>query len=42
MRKSDMDKKDKRKKKKKKHRYDKWDFFGDLIEFILEVIFDIV
>lgn len=42
MRKSDKEKKKKLRKKNKKHRYDKWDFFGDLIEFILEVIFDIV
>lgn len=40
--KADKDKKKKLRKKNKKHRYDKWDFFGDLIEFILEVIFDIV
>ena len=31
----------KKKKRKKKHRYDKWNFIGDLLEFILEVVFDI-
>lgn len=41
-RKSDKDEKKKLRKKKKKHRYDKWDFFSDIIEFIIEVIFDII
>lgn len=36
-RKADKDKK-KKLRKNKKHRYDKWDFFGDLIEFIIEAI----
>lgn len=41
-RRDDKEEKKKRRKKKKKHRYDKWDFFGDVIEFILEVVFDII